>query len=64
MTRAASLMLLALALTACGVPGAPAPPKPDQYPKVYPQSGAVQPGEQVPNIPIPQGPNWEGIHGY
>ena len=58
------LALLALALAACGRPGPPQPLQPDQVPKTYPGTAALPPGERVPNIPIPQGPNWEGDRGY
>ena len=59
------MALIALALAGCGRPGPPQPPQPDQFPKTYPGGAAVsQPGEQVPNIPIPAGPNWEGDRGY
>jgi hypothetical protein len=58
------LALLALALAACGRPSLPQPPQPDQFPKQYPGAPALPPGEQVPNIPIPAGPDWEGERGY
>jgi len=62
--RSLLLALLALALAACGRPGPPQPLQPDQFPKLYPGSAALPPGEQVPNIPIPSGPDWEGERGY
>ena len=64
MTRSLILALLALALAACGRPGPPQPLQPDQFPKMYPASPDLPPGEHVPNIPIPAGPNWEGDRGY
>ena len=64
MTRAAVLMFLALTVAACGRPGPPSPPQPDQFAHTYPKPETLSPGEHVPNIPIPQGPAWEGQPGY
>ena len=58
------LALLALSLAACGRPGPPQPLQPDQFPKTYPGTAVLPPGEKVPDIPIPTGPNWEGDRGY
>jgi hypothetical protein len=58
------LVLLALTLAACGKLGPPEPLQPDQYPHIYPIPEALPPGERVPNIPIPAGPDWEGERGY
>ena len=64
MRRAAILLLVAMALAACGKVGRPEPPQPDQYPQIYPKPEALPPGEHVPTIPIPSGPGADGPQGY
>jgi hypothetical protein len=49
-SRAALLLLGALALGACGKVGPPAPPAPDSFPKQYPQAEVLR---ETGNSPPP-----------
>jgi hypothetical protein len=62
MRPALPLLLTCIALSACGVNGAPQPPKPDQFPHQYPApeplpAGTPAPAPVAPPPPMYPNPN-------